>query len=162
MNRYAVDVTTTAVRAGRHESTCTCSCGWRLTTSAATSQMATRVSDRARANHFRDAHPEQRSSAAPLTPQAQEHGHTPALSSARKDGFLWARTLVCACDWETSASGRTPLEAADAARSQHQRHVRQQARGSHGSDRLVLLGILAMVVTLVVAFAAYASSTSLF
>lgn len=161
--RYAVDVTTSAVAPGRFESTCSCSCGWRLTTTAATSQMATRVSDRARANHFTDAHPDQRSNAAPLTVPL-EPGHVPALGGAHRDGFLWERSIVCACDWETTVTARTPLEAASSARFQHRRHVRRatSAAGTGPtSDRMVLLGIAAIVAVLVAALIAVALNTSL-
>ncbi len=158
--RYAVDVTTSAVAPGRFESTCSCSCGWRLTTTAATTQMATRVSDRARANHFTDAHPEQRSNAALLTVPL-EPGHAPALGGAHRDGFLWERSIVCACDWETTVTGRTPLEAASSARFQHRRHVRQATSTEPASDRMVLLGVAAIIAVLIAALVAVALNTSL-
>lgn len=158
--RYAVDVTTSAVAPGRFESTCSCSCGWRLTTTASSSQMATRVSDRARGNHFADAHPDQRSNAAPLT-VALEPGHAPALSGASRDGFLWERSIVCACDWETTVTGRTPLEAASSARFQHRRHVRRATSPSAHNDYFVLLGVAAIVAVLIAALVAVAINTSL-
>ncbi|WP_300400090.1 hypothetical protein [Nocardioides sp.] len=152
---HAVEVTTAAVARGQHESTCSCSCGWTLTTSATSAQMATRVAHRARANHFEDAHPEQPAYAEGIA-HAPAHGHAPALSGATKDGFLWTRTIVCACEWERVVTERTPLQAGSVARAEHRRHVNEETDRPPARDWLILLGLIAVVGTLLIVLASVA------
>jgi hypothetical protein len=156
---YAVEVKTAAIAGGQHESTCSCSCGWRLTTSAATSQMATRVADRAKVNHFEDAHPAQPRTFSQVA-EAPTYGHTSALSGATKDGFLWTRTIVCACDWELTVTGRSPLDAGSAARALHRRHVNDETDRPPARDYLVLIGLVAVVGTLLMVLASVAINAS--
>lgn len=157
---YEIHTSTATTAAGGHESTCTCSCGWRLTTPAATSNMATRVADRARTNHFQDAHPQQRDTDAALgvaqsslLVQEPPAEHQAVVSDATKDGFAYTRSVVCTCDWERSVSGASPLETTNLARVQHRRHVGDASDGSSGRDNLALLVMLAVAAVMLIALA---------
>ncbi len=157
---FEIDVVTATTAAGRHETTCSCSCGWRLTTAAATTQMATRVAERAQANHFADAHPDQHDYVSRVA-RAPAHGHVATLGGAVREGFAWRRSIVCACDWEIAVSGQTPQESEEQARTRHRRHVAEQSSDALGRDHFVLLGMVAIAVTLLVvlAWVVYRAST---
>lgn len=146
---YEIDVITAPTAAGRHETTCLCSCGWRLTTEAATSQMATRIAERAQANHFADSHPEQPDHVSRVA-KAPAPGHAAALGSVTREGFAWRRSIVCACDWEATVIGQTPQECAEHARTRHRLHVNAEMAGAPGRDYLAVMGLLAIVATLLV------------
>ena len=157
---FEIDVVTATTAAGRHETTCSCSCGWRLTTAAATTQMATRVGERAQANHFADTHPDQHDHVSRVA-QAPAHGHVATLGGAIREGFAWRRSIVCACDWESAVSGRTPQESEDQARARHRRHVTDESSGNPGRDHFVLLGAVAIAATvlIVLAWVVYRATT---
>lgn len=144
---YEIDVITATTAGGRHETTCSCSCGWRLTTAATTSQMATRVAERAQANHFTDSHPEQPDYVSRVA-KAPAHGHAATLGTATREGFAWRRSIVCACDWEATVSGQSPQECDDHARTRHRLHVTGEVTGAPGRDYLALMGLLAIAATL--------------
>ncbi|CAN5259511.1 hypothetical protein BH09ACT12_BH09ACT12_28290 [soil metagenome] len=116
--------------------------------------MALRVADRAQANHIEDAHPGQPRPDTEVA--APAYGHQAALGGASKQGFLWARTLVCACDWEITVTGRSPLDAGSNARAQHRRHVSEETDRPPARDYLVLLGLIAVVGTLLMVLATFA------
>lgn len=152
----AVDVTTPDVVGGRYRTTCSCSCGWSLTTSADSPALAAEIAAKARANHREDQHvrrPQAR--AAVPSPQVERgpHGHTPSVGSAVKEGILWSRGLTCSCGWVAAVSDRTPFTAEKALRAQHRSHVAHETDRAPLRDYVVMLGLLAVVAVLVLVMA---------
>lgn len=167
---YDVRVVETRLVDGKHETTCACTCGWSLTTTAADAQFAQRAVERARDLHLADAHPSMPSSLADresaralaksMAARQRTRGHGRTLSIATKGDDAWTRTLTCACGWTEDVTGPTPDRAAHQAFVRHRDHVRLETNRPPVRDFVLMLFLLAVVGTIVYVMADVAIEVS--
>lgn len=131
-----------------------CACGWEATTVTRTRSAATVGATGARARHLADvrrrALAQQRASGRESRVGTRAHRelvHGRSLGEPVADGKWWARTVACACGWQTTASYRSAQRAARVALRRHRAHVDQQTDRTPVRD-YVLFAVLLVATTL--------------